>query len=220
MKSRTHKLLALVAALALGLSACGTSGIPECHVGGIFGMFEQTFYEGDAHPDKAGYACEADGQFHPSAATTDGNPSSGGDYSGGDATAPEPANNGTCSKDALTASHDDNLSSGRYEMSYFGGTSEACYIFGEFNFGYARQSWLIVVPPGYTFNLAGFIGETTWYRESDGAVEWSIEDSTANLTRKDGRNEKSPIVVWVNDPATLKLLPKEAKFEVIPPASK
>lgn len=129
-----------------------------------------------------------------------------------------PAAAGTCSKDALTASHDDNLTSGRYEMSYFGGTSEACYMFGEFNFGHARQTWLVIVPPNWTFNLAGFIGETMWYRESQGALDWSIKDSTANLMRADGRNEKTPIVVWVNDPTSLKLLPAEAKYEVIPPA--
>ncbi|MBI2310547.1 hypothetical protein HYU90_01815 [Candidatus Collierbacteria bacterium] len=128
-----------------------------------------------------------------------------------------PVPNGTCSKDALTASHDDNLVSGRYEMSYFGGTSEACYMFGEFNFGHARQTWLLIVPPSWTFNLGGFIGETMWYRDSEGAVAWSITDSTANLTRPDGRNEKTPIVVWVNDPTTLKLLPAEAQYEVIPP---
>lgn len=138
------------------------------------------------------------------------------------AAAPDPvvtAPKGECKKDALTASHDDNLVSGRYEMSYFGGTSEACYMFGEFNFGVADQTWLVIVPPGWTLNLAGFVGETMWYRESEGAVAWSVTDSTANLTRPDGRNEKTPIVVWVNNPDDLKLLQEVAEeYEVIPPA--
>ncbi|MFZ2202674.1 MAG: hypothetical protein WAV56_04785 [Microgenomates group bacterium] len=138
------------------------------------------------------------------------------------AAAPDPvvtAPKGECKKDALTASHDDNLEAGRYEMSYFGGTSEACYMFGEFNFGVADQTWLVIVPPGWTLNLAGFVGETMWYRDSEGAVAWSITDSTANLTRPDGRNEKTPIVVWVNNPDDLKLLQEVAEeYEVIPPA--
>lgn len=134
---------------------------------------------------------------------------------------------GTCNRDGQTVA--DNPNAARTDMSYFGGTSEPCYFYGEVNFGLSKDNRgltvLMVIPPHWTLNANGFLGYAFWARESQGAVDWSIQDSTANLTRADGRAEATPLVVHVDNPeemanltALVRTVYAPFAYKLIPPA--
>jgi len=134
---------------------------------------------------------------------------------------------GTCSRDGQSVANDSNRQ--RTAMSYFGGTSEACIFYGEVNFGLTKDgkglTVLMVIPANWTLNVNGMLGYAFWARESAGAVDWSISDSTANLTRADGRNEATPLVVHVDNVEEMAGLTELVRavypsfaFKLIPPA--
>ena len=134
---------------------------------------------------------------------------------------------GTCLRDGQTVA--DNPNAVRTAMSYFGGTSEPCIFYGEVNFGLSKDNKgltvLMVIPANWTLNMNGMLGYAFWARESAGAVDWSISDSTANLTRADGRNEATPLVVHVDNESEMAGLTELVRqvypgfaYKLIPPA--
>lgn len=137
-----------------------------------------------------------------------------------------PVPSSICAKDGNTIAQSPN--SDRSDMSYFGGTSEACTLFGEVNFGLSSGgkplTVLIVIPAHWTLNMNGMLGHTFWQRYPDG-IQISIADSTANLTRADGRAEATPVVVHVDNEAEMAGLTELVRsvypafaFKLIPPA--
>lgn len=134
---------------------------------------------------------------------------------------------GTCNRDGQTVA--DNPNAARTDMSYFGGTSEPCIFYGEVNFGLTQDgkglTVLLIIPPQWTLNVNGMLGYAFWAREGQGAVDWSIQDSTANLTRADGRAEATPVVVHVDNPEEMASLTELVRqvypgfaYKLIPPA--
>lgn len=134
---------------------------------------------------------------------------------------------GSCNRDGQTVA--DNPNAVRTAMSYFGGTSEPCYFYGEVNFGLSKDgkglTVLLIIPPQWTLNVNGMLGYAFWARESQGAVDWSISDSTANLTRSDGRAEATPLVIHVDNEAEMVTLTSLVRavypsfaYKLIPPA--
>lgn len=248
----SKKLLAftsLVLAVALLLSACGPNYVTCTNQDGWgwFNLGATAVREGQPDPTNNGFSCGGDGKFHP-AGTTNGAPpyvsvppaatlAPEAPLAAPEATAAPAATQapaaplapvaGTCTRDGQSVANDSNRA--RAAMSYFGGTSEACIFFGEVNFGLTSNgkglTVLMVIPPQWTLNVNGMLGYAFWARESEGAVDWSIQDSTANLTRPDGRAEATPVVVHIDNEAEMAGLTELVRgvypafaFKLIPPA--